>query len=266
MNSIDRKTGARRRGRIGMAATLIALTAMTLPAAGHKAPTSRAKRQDEPHPVQSKPHPIPDNKNIVVLFSGKPEEATANWVQRDTDTPAKWKVEDGDLISGGGDITTKEKFNDYQLHVEFWEPYLPNNHGQERGNSGVALDNLYEIQVLDSFGIAVPGKGDCGAVYDQSAPLVNACRPPLQWQTYDIIFRAPRWDADGKKTENARVSVIQNGIVVQNNTEIPHETGIAYGRKEHPGPGAILLQDHGFKVKFRNVWVLPLPEKGSPNY
>src|SRR5439155_5636782 len=112
---------------------------------------------------------------------------------------------------GGGYIVTKQYFTDFQLHVEFKVPYMPDKKGQERGNSGVGLQSHYEIQVLDSYGFKEPGTGDCGAVYSQAAPLVNACRPPLEWQTYDITFHAARFDTDGKKTANARVTVFQNG-------------------------------------------------------
>ncbi|CEK13288.1 3-keto-disaccharide hydrolase [Chthonomonas calidirosea] len=220
-----------------------------------------------PKPVESPPVPPPPGaKNVVYLFTGKPNEIAENWVYRGSHQPAQWIFDHGTMRPRGGDIISKQTFTDFHLHVEFWEPYMPNAHGQERGNSGVAPYGLYEIQVLDSYGIPDPGTGDCGAVYGQTAPLLNACKPPLQWQTYDIIFRAPRWDTNGKKIEDARVTVLQNGIVVQNNTIIPEPTGIAYGRKEHPGPGPILLQDHGSPVRFRNVWVIPLPEHGATHY
>ena len=121
---------------------------------------------------------------------------------------------------------------------------MPNAHGQERGNSGVGLHGRYEIQILDSYGIADPGSGDCGAVYGQAAPLSNACKPPLQWQSYDIAFRAARLDAAGKVVENPRVTVFQNGIPVQNNQEIKRMTGIQYSQYTEMGKsGPILLQE-----------------------
>lgn len=202
----------------------------------------------------------------IVLFSGKPEEVAANWVKHGSDEPAAWKVQDGAMVAGGGNIVTRQTFTDFQLHVEFKEPNMPEAHGQERGNSGVGLQGRYEIQVLDSYGIADPGTGDCGSVYDQAAPLVNACKPPLQWQTYDITYRAPRFDTDNKKTENARVTVLQNGIVIQNNQEILHPTGIQGNDNAIEKPGPILLQDHGTPVEFRNVWVRPLPLQGANHY
>jgi len=163
------------------------------------------------------------------------------------------------MISGGGDIESKQRFTDYQLHVEFKVPYMPNAKGQARGNSGVFQQGRYEIQVLDSYGIEDPGTGDCGAVYNQAAPLVNACKPPRSWQTYDITFRAPRFDEEGKAVEKAHVTVIHNGIIVQNNQEIKGPTwGDTFGK--------LVLQDHGNPVQYRNVWILPLPPTGAKHY
>jgi hypothetical protein len=199
------------------------------------------------------------------LFSGKQEDVTNNWTTRNPNQPAPWKVQDGAMVTSGTDICSKQKFTDFELHVEFKEPYLPDKHGQERGNSGVFLQGRYEIQVLDSYGVSDPGKGDCGAVYNQAAPLVKAYKPPLQWQTYDIVFRAPRFDSNGNKTENARVTVLLNGIAVQNNTEITGATGGEMNR-DYNQPGPIMLQYHNNTVEFRNVWVLPLPLKGVDHY
>ena len=112
---------------------------------------------------------------------------------------------------------TLEKFTDFILHLEFMTPYMPEATGQARGNSGVFLQGRYEIQVLDSYGIEVPGKGDCGAVYNQFAPLTNACKPPLEWQTYDVVFRTARVDADGEVVEKTRLTVLQNRTVIHNN-------------------------------------------------
>ena len=161
------------------------------------------------------------------------------------------KIVEGDLLAQGA--TTKKKFRDFKLHVEFRLPFKPHARGQERGNSGVYLQRRYEIQVLDSFGLA-GGKNECGAVYEQTPPAVNMCYPPLSWQTYDIDFRAARYDAEGKKTENAVVTVVQNGVKVQDKREIPSKTG--YGDKEADTPGPINLQNHGNPVYYRNVWVV----------
>src|SRR5437016_1567298 len=127
---------------------------------------------------------------------------------------------------------------------------MPNAHGQARGNSGVGLHGRYEIQILDSYGIADPGSGDCGGVYSLAAPLVNACKPPREWQTYDILFRAPRFDNTGHVVEEPRVTVLQNGIAVQNNQEITWMTGIQYSQfKDMARTGPIVLQDHGNRVE-----------------
>ena len=142
---------------------------------------------------------------------------------------------------------------------------MPEATGQAKGNSGVYLQGRYEIQVLDSYGWDVPGLGDCGAVYNQYAPLVNACTPAMEWQSYDIIFRAVRCDSSGNVVENARVTVIHNGVVIHNNAELQSPTGGAVGADESQ-PGPLLLQDHGNPVSYRNVWLVHLPEKGSDQY
>ena len=197
----------------------------------------------------------------VVLFAGEGLDA---WTQMDG-SPARWKLGEGTVIAGGGDIRSRDTFEDAYVHLEWMEPDMPDAEGQARGNSGVALQGRYEVQVLDSFGIDVPGLGDCGAIYGQYAALVNACRPPLEWQTYDILFRAPRFDADGNLTEHARLTVLQNGIVIQNNVQV---TGLNYPPMDvDPStPGPLLLQDHGNPVQYRNIWFVPLPEKGSEEY
>ena len=161
------------------------------------------------------------------------------------------KIVEGNLLADGA--TTKMTFRDFKLHVEFRLPFKPKARGQERGNSGVYLQRRYEIQILDSFGL-VGDKGECGAVYRQTPPDVNMCYPPLSWQTYDIDFRAARYDADDNKTANAVVTVLQNGVKIHDKTEIKKKTG--YGDKEQDTPGVINLQNHGNPVVFRNVWVI----------
>lgn len=209
--------------------------------------------------------PPPDAKGAVVLFSGKAEEVAANWYKKGSTDDAAWKIEDGGMATAGGDIMSKQKFTDFYLHVEFRVPYMPEAKGQGRGNSGVFLQGRYEIQVLDSYGLADLGTGDCGSVYGKSAPLINACKKPLEWQSFDIFFRAPRFDEAGEMTEKARVTVLQNGVPVQNNVIIPDVTwGENFGPLSTPGP--IVLQDHGTAVRFRNVWVLPLPQQGANHY
>lgn len=208
--------------------------------------------------LQSPPPP-----NAVILFNGKDLN---NWHTRKGD-PAGWDVTDGvmTVTRGTGDIITNETFTDFILHLELMEPDMPEATGQAKGNSGVYLQGRYEIQVLDSYGIEVPGKGDSGAIYNQFAPLVNACKPALQWQTYDVIFRAARLDDSGNVIHQARITALQNGIVIHNNVEVLGVTGGTLD--ENVGePGPLLLQDHGNPVKYRNVWIVPLPLKGSDKY
>jgi hypothetical protein len=203
--------------------------------------------------------PVEPPENAVILFNGKD---LSNWHTRDGE-PAGWQVEDGvmTVVKGTGDIVTDKKFTDFMLHVEWMEPDMPEATGQGKGNSGVYLQGRYEIQVLDSFGLEPPGKGDCGAVYNQFAPLVNACKPALKWQTYDIVFRAARVDENAQ----ARITVIQNGKIIHNNVQVEGPTGGAMDDKVSE-PGPLLLQDHGNPVKYRNVWIVPLPLKGSDEY
>ena len=199
----------------------------------------------------------------VVLFDGKD---LSNWTKLDGGAPA-WEVADGAMTvtAGGGDIVSREQFNDFLLHLEFMTPDMPDATGQAKGNSGVFLQGRYEIQVLDSYGIDVPGMGDCGAIYNQFASLVNACKPPLEWQTYDVIFRAARVGESGEIEENARVTVLQNGIVIQNNVSMLGATGGATD-EDAAEPGPLRLQDHGNPVKYRNIWIVPVPLKGSDVY
>jgi hypothetical protein len=197
----------------------------------------------------------------LVLFEGAKLDA---W-QSKAGGPARWAVQDGALrvAPGAGDIVTVEKFTDFQLHIEFLVPKKEAT-GQAKGNSGIYLQGRYEIQVLDSYGIETPGTGDCGAVYRQHAPLVNACRPAEEWQSFDIAFRAPRVRAS-KLAERARVTVLQNGLVIHNNVEL---TAVTKGALDdnYSRPGPILLQDHGDPVAYRNIWLVPLPLAGSMLY
>ena len=202
-------------------------------------------------------------ESAVVLFNGSD---LSNWTSREGGAPG-WTVEDGVMavVPRTGDIMTTERFTDHFLHLEFMTPDMPEATGQAKGNSGVFLQGRYEIQVLDSYGIAVPGMGDCGAIYNQFAPLVNACKPPLEWQSYDVIFRAPRLNDDGEIVENTRVTVLQNGLVILNNVILSGTTGANIGGGVGD-PGPLLLQDHGNLVKFRNIWAIPLPLEGSDKY
>jgi hypothetical protein len=201
--------------------------------------------------------------NAIVLFNG---QDVNNWTTR-AGGPAGWKVEAGVLhvVPRAGDIMTRERLADFYLHLEFRCPDMPQAKGQAKGNSGVFLQGRYEVQVLDSHGLAIPGKGDCGAIYNQFAPLVNACQPPLVWQTYDVVFRAPRLDGSGAVAEQTRITILHNGLVIQNNIILPGLTGGALDDKVGE-PGPLLLQDHGDLVAYRNIWAVPLPLAGSDTY
>mgnify|MGYP001567121322 CR=1 FL=1 len=207
------------------------------------------------------PQASPPN-NAVILFNGID---VSNWAKRDG-SPAEWMVEDGILhvVPRTGDIVSVARFADCYLHLEFRCPNLPEATGQAKGNSGVYLQGRYEIQVLDSYGWEVPGLGDCGAIYNQHAPLVNACKPAMQWQTYDVAFRAPRV-ADGKVVEPVRLTLFHNGLVIHNNVQLPGVTGGAMDENVSE-PGPLLLQDHGDLVCYRNIWAVPLPLTGSDTY
>jgi hypothetical protein len=208
-------------------------------------------KADDKVDVKSTPAP----KGAVILFEGKDLD---KWVMRnDEKKPAEW-----DLLEGGvaqaktGDIITKDHFDgSFKLHVEFRVPYLPDQKGQARGNSGVYVQGRYEVQVLDCYGVDSKNN-DCGAIYEVAAPLVNACKAPTVWQSYDIEFTSPKC-ADGKKTEPARISVQQNGVLIQDDVKIPMDNTRA-GRGGDPcTPGPIMLQFHGAPVQFRNIWLVP---------
>jgi hypothetical protein len=172
------------------------------------------------------------------------------------DKKVKWRIVDGamEVKAGSGSIVTKRKFEDFELHIEFRTPFMPDARGQGRGNSGVYLQGRYEVQVLDSYGLE--GKdNECGGIYKVGAPLVNMCLPPLQWQTYDIMFRAPRFNAGGTKAEDAVITVVHNGVTIHDRRRIPGPTGGALDGKVAE-PGGIYLQDHGNPAQFRNIWLV----------
>lgn len=209
--------------------------------------------------------------DAIVLFDGSNLDA---WNRTADDEPARWLIEDGAITvqRGVGTIKTRQAFGDIQLHVEFRHSDVIQGSGQDRGNSGVFLHSLYEVQVLDSWENATYVNGQAGSIYKQQAPLVNASRPPGQWQSYDIIFTAPVFSASGNLQTPAFVTVLQNGVLILNHFEILGATFTPspeyaahcgpYSQEQRmqdcSGKMPITLQDHGQIVSFRNIWVREL--------
>ena len=196
--------------------------------------------------------------DAIVLFDGK---NLNQWVsQKDITKPAPWKVvndEYFEVTPGSGNIQTKMKFGDCQLHIEWKSPEVIQGAGQGRGNSGVFLQNRYEIQVLDSYNNRTYNNGQAGSIYKDHPPLVNVTKSPLEWNTYDIIYRAPRFKADGRLDSPATVTVLHNGVVVQDHATIAGLT-LYIGLHNYPeahGEDVISLQDHGNLNRFRNIWI-----------
>jgi 3-keto-disaccharide hydrolase len=193
--------------------------------------------------------------DAIVLFGGKD---LSRWRSQDG-SPAKWTIRDGyvEVAPGTGDIVTADKFGDVQLHIEWATPVVVKGEGQERGNSGVFFMDRYEVQVLDSYENKTYYHGQAGAVFRQYAPLVNVSRKPGEWQAYDIVFHAPRFDEQGKPVDRAHVTVFHNGVLIQNNVEI---FGITYNDRPalyipHSPQEPLRLQDHTFPVRYRNIWI-----------
>ncbi len=212
--------------------------------------------ENRPAPPVVTPGAAPGDppSDAVVLFDGKD---LSKW--RKGDGPAQWKVENGYMeINSTGSIRTTEEFGDCQLHVEWMAPAPPKGRSQGRGNSGIFLMSRYEIQVLDSYDNWTYADGSAAGMYGQHPPLVNACRKPGEWQTYDIVFRRPRFSDDGKVLEPGRMTIFHNGVLVEHDAEIFGST--VYRALAHytpHGPKApIEIQDHGDKqpVRFRNIW------------
>jgi 3-keto-disaccharide hydrolase len=196
--------------------------------------------------------------DAIVLFDGKD---LSQW-QDGQGAPAKWKVEGGymEVVPKAGPARTKKGFGDCQLHVEWATPSVVSGEGQERGNSGVFLMDTYEVQVLDSYGNRTYADGQAAAIYGQYPPLINASRKPGEWQTYDIVFHRPRFGADGKLLEPARMTVFHNGVLVHDNDVLSgptaHKARPPY--KAHADKLPLSLQDHGNPVRYRNIWLREL--------
>ncbi len=207
--------------------------------------------------------------DAIRLFDGKD---LSKWRKRDKDEPASCKVENGYFeVINSGYIVTIEKFRDVQLHIEWQAPSPPRNDSQFRGNSGIFFMDRYELQILDSYNNKTYADGSAAAIYSQHPPIANVCRPPGEWQTYDVVFRAPRFK-EGKIVESARLTVFHNGALVHHNAEVYGPTlqaPTSYGAKDDVKEGAISIQDHGDNqvVRFRNVWArkLSLTEESNEN-
>lgn len=188
--------------------------------------------------------------DAIILYDGSDLD---QWVSSRDGSPAQWESEDGILtvVPKTGSIVTKQAFGDCQLHIEWRAPAVVEEEGgQKRGNSGVYLQSQYEVQVLDSYNNRTYSNGQAGAIYKQHIPLVNASRKPGEWQTYDIVYQAPRFNQDSICVASGRVTVLHNGVLIQNNVEI--------NSKAPHGKAPLLLQDHSDLVSFRNIWIRPL--------
>ena len=186
--------------------------------------------------------------DAVVLFDGKD---FSHWKGA-----GAWKVEDGAMVAGRGSITSVDEFGDCQVHIEWSAATPPKGNGQGRSNSGCYMQGRYEVQMLDSFGLTGEDN-ECGGIYEIRKPNVNMCFPPLSWQTYDVEYHAAKFDATGKKTDDAWMSVKHNGVVIHEKVKLPRGTRAA-PVAEGPEDGPIYLQDHGDPVRYRNIWIKPL--------
>ncbi|HRU05952.1 MAG TPA: DUF1080 domain-containing protein [Candidatus Brocadiia bacterium] len=208
--------------------------------------------------------PFAPPSDAIVLFDGR--DLTA-WKSCKDGGPAAWKVENGymEVVPKTGNICTRADLGDIQLHLEFASPAEVVSEGQGRGNSGVFLMRMYEVQVLDCYQNPTYADGTTGALYGQCPPLVNACRKPGEWQTYDIIWEGPRFEA-GRLVRPARITVIHNGVLLHHAKELQgptqHKKLAAY--VPHPPAGPLELQDHNNPVRFRNIWYRPLKDYDQP--
>ncbi len=258
--------------RIGVCLLVVGLCFAISSYAGRQPPYETVHDMDPallPPVITPEDDPAKKPSDAIYLFDGKDMELS-EWLSGKT----KWKVdtEKGymEIVKKGGDIRTRKSFGSCQLHIEWASPTPPKGTSQSRGNSGIYFMDRYEVQVLDSYTAdnykdnRTYADGQAAALYGQYPPIVNACRKPGEWQTYDISFLAPKFDKDGKLVRRARVTVIHNGIVVQNNVEYWGPSGHKVKNpqyRRHPDKEPIRLQDHGSPVRFRNIWIRELPEQ-----
>lgn len=210
-------------------------------------PDRPAPRRVDPGPA---PAPAPLPADAIPLFNGKD---LSNWAANE------WTVENGEIVARNGSLATKESFGDIQLHVEWMAPANTGGPWYDQGNNGVLLMGLYEIQIFDSYNIKWAPDGQAAAIYGQTPPLVNACRKPGEWQTYDITFIAPKFDGD-KLIAPPRLTMHHNGILVHHNEEIRGETGhkILPRHRNKNATGPLIFASHGSPVRFRNIWLRKL--------
>lgn len=225
------------------------------------------KKPEETEIWEPKPKKVVPGKegeapsDAIVLFDGKNMD---NWVQSSNGSPVKWTLNnDGSMtvLPGKGGIQTKANFGDVQLHIEWKSPLELEKTGQNRGNSGVFLQKRYEVQVLDNNNNDTYVNGQVGSIYKQSIPLAFASNPTGEWNSYDIIFHAPKFDEQGIKIKSGTITVIHNGIVIQDHYELKGTTEyIGWPKNIAHGDAPISLQDHGSKVSYRNIWLRKLDE------
>lgn len=235
---------------------------------GIKVHETDPKKQPQPKVVTPKPYDAEAAKapaGAKILFDGS-EASAKNWTSKKGE-PTKWNLVDGALesVRRAGYIQSKEEFGSCRLHIEFATPSVAKGTGQARGNSGVFLMGRYEVQVLDSYENETYPDGQCGALYGRAKPLVNACRKPGEWQTYDITFHRPHFNDKGEVTRKAKFHVIHNGILIHDNVELSGGTGwagphAATEYKKHADKGPLQMQDHGNPVRFRNIWLVELDD------
>ncbi len=244
-----------------LGALAVALAATTTYAQDQSKKTPESTEIWEPQPRLVTPAEKPGEApaDATILFDGKSFD---NWTTPEGGVP-KWTLKDGAMtvLAGSKEIKTKKEFGDFQLHIEWRSPaeVNPQKTGQGRGNSGIFLQGRYELQVLDNYNNKTYANGQASSIYKQHIPLVNACRKPGEWQYYDVIFTAPRFNAEGRVLFPAYVTVLHNGIITQNHIAIWGPTeyiGLPVYKAADKGP--IILQDHGDAVSFRNIWIREL--------
>ncbi len=230
---------------------------------------SSAAQQGDPkatevwEPVPKIITPVIGNKppsDATILFDGSD---FSKWQAESDDSPTKWKLEKGGsmaAVKGAGNIKSKQTFGNCQLHVEWRTPAKVEGEGQGRGNGGIFLMGLYELQVLDSYNNITYPNGQAGSIYKQHIPLVNACLKPGEWQAYDIIFSAPKFNVDGSMSSPARFTVLQNGVLIQNNVAVKGAT-VYIGQPKytaHDEKKSLVIQDHNNETSYRNIWIREL--------